>query len=86
MGPGEALVAKAWKGHAQLSTVGKAAESKATPEDDRRRRRLCLQRGCPTLTPRRARTRSPARCQPDTSGAGPRVDSSPLTRTPHSRR
>ena len=34
-------------------------ESKATPEDNQGRRRLCLQRSCPTLTPRKGQDTKP---------------------------
>lgn len=52
MGPREALVAKAWIGHAQLSTVGRAALG---PRPHLRK----SQRRCPTLTLRKGHDTKP---------------------------
>ena len=59
-GPTRSPGAKAWIGHAQLSTVGRAALGpRPQLRKSQRRRRLCLQRSCPTLTPRKGHDTKP---------------------------
>ena len=59
-GPTRSPGAKAWIGHAQLSTVGRAALGpRPHLRKSQRRRRLCLQRSCPMLTPRKGHDTKP---------------------------